>query len=334
MTRDQRQQTTFEPYLGQHCETTATGNLLKHIGVELTEPMLFGLGEGLSFIFWNMKTLDFPFIGGRVKPDILTENICRRLNLTLTIKQTASVRKAWENVRRLIDNGTPVGLKLDCFHLEYFATKIHFAGHYATLYDYDDEYAYLIDTGQQGGKVRTSLKSLKLARSEKGPMSSKNLSYSISSGNRLPDLKTVIPAAIGSNAESYLNPPITNISYKGIFKASREIKKWFRSSSNLEHEFCTTAMLMERAGTGGSMFRNLYRDFLAEARDLLELSALDDAHNEFREIASLWKDVAELFDCAGKTSNVRHIDEAAELLVDLSAREKDAMDALLTTFGN
>ncbi|MCK5136774.1 MAG: BtrH N-terminal domain-containing protein, partial [Bacteroidales bacterium] len=36
----------FNPYKGQHCETTATGNLLKQIGIELSEPMLFGLGEG------------------------------------------------------------------------------------------------------------------------------------------------------------------------------------------------------------------------------------------------------------------------------------------------
>ena len=63
----------FKPFHGQHCETTATGSLLKQIGIELSEAMLFGLGEGLGFIFWNMKTMDFPFIGGRVKPDLLTD---------------------------------------------------------------------------------------------------------------------------------------------------------------------------------------------------------------------------------------------------------------------
>jgi hypothetical protein len=64
-----------KPYIGQHCESTATGTLLNQIGIELSEPMLFGLGEGLSFIFWNMKMMDFPFIGGRIKSDLLTANI-------------------------------------------------------------------------------------------------------------------------------------------------------------------------------------------------------------------------------------------------------------------
>lgn len=52
----------FKLFEGQHCETTATGSLLHHLGINLSEPMLFGLGEGLNFIIWNMKTMDFPFI--------------------------------------------------------------------------------------------------------------------------------------------------------------------------------------------------------------------------------------------------------------------------------
>jgi len=55
---------TIEPFIGQHCETTATGTLLKSIGINLSEPMLFCLGEGPGFIYWDMKMMDYPFIGG------------------------------------------------------------------------------------------------------------------------------------------------------------------------------------------------------------------------------------------------------------------------------
>lgn len=57
----------LKPFDGQHCETTATGTLLRQIGIELSEQMLFGLGEGLGFIFWKMKSMNFPFIGGTGK---------------------------------------------------------------------------------------------------------------------------------------------------------------------------------------------------------------------------------------------------------------------------
>ena len=182
----------FKPFVGQHCETTATGSLLKQIGIEFSEPMLFGLGEGLSYIFWNMKSMDLPFIGGRVRPDVLTEKICQNLNLNIEVNETSSIKKAWNNVAEKLEKGKAVGLKLDCYHLEYFSSKIHFAGHYVTMYGFDDQNALLIDTDQQGGQVKTSLKSLELARSEKGPMSSKNRSYTITKNENIADLKKAV----------------------------------------------------------------------------------------------------------------------------------------------
>lgn len=319
----------INPLMGQHCETTATGTLLRHIGVQLSEPMLFGLGEGLGFIFWNMKFMDFPFIGGRIKPDALTENIVRNLNLKLEVQETSSSKKAWENVKSNIDRDIPVGLKLDCYHLDYFTNKIHFAGHYVAMYGYDDTYAYLIDTKQQGGKVRASLKNLELARKEKGAMSSKNLSYVIEKTSKVYNLEEAIKTALKNNANDYLNPPIKNMGYKGVLKASVEIKKWFKTSKNVQSDFKTSAMLMERAGTGGALFRNLYRDFLKESYDLLKIQGLKEVHERFVEIAPLWTEISNLFAYAAETQDINYINKASEILIDLSNREKEAMELLL-----
>jgi len=261
----------FKPFIGQHCETTATGSLLNQIGIELSEPLLFGLGEGLGFIFWNMKIMDFPFIGGRVKPDELTKNLAKNLNLKLNVWETSSVQKAWGNVKECIDKNIPVGLKLDSYHLDYFTEKIHFAGHYVAMYGYNNEVAFLVETKPQGIKVKTSLKSLEMARKEKGPMSSRNLSYTIQKTDKNYDLKKAIISAVKNNAKDYLNPPISNIGHRGVLKASKEIKKWFKNSKNVERDFKTSAMLMEKAGTGGALFRNLYRDFLEESYELLKV---------------------------------------------------------------
>ena len=318
----------FKPFIGQHCETTATGGLLFQLGIDLSEPILFGLGEGLGYIFWNMKIMDFPFIGGRVKPDVLTENICRNLNLRLEVRETSSVKKAWENVVQFIDQGKAVGLKLDCYHLEYFENKIHFAGHYASLYGYDDATAYLNDTNQQGRNAKTSLKSLALARNERGPMSSRNRSYTISKKGEITDFKVAIKRAIRNNAHDFLNPPIKNIGYKGILKTSTEIKKWFQNSSDVKKEFQTSAMLMERAGTGGALFRNIYRDFLKESAEILSDNALAEASRQYSNIAKSWEKVAELFNSAGESEDIQYITEASEILMELSESEKKAMEFL------
>ena len=321
---------SFRPFVGQHCETTATGCLLQQIGIRFSEPMLFGLGEGLGFIFWKMKTMDFPFIGGRVKTDVLTQNLCRNLDLKLVVKETSSLKKAWSNISQEISTGKAVGLKLDCYHLDYFTTKIHFAGHYVAMYGFDDACAYLVDTAQQGGQVQTTLESLALARNEKGPMSSKNRSYTISQDRDLPDLEKVIKTAISNNAHAYLHPPIKNIAFKGIEKTAVEIKKWFHHSQDIRRDFQTTAVLMERAGTGGALFRNLYRDFLGESNQVLGKDEIGEVHHAFRAIASLWTDLSSLFDKIGETEDIKYVNEASTMLLDLASREKSAMEKLST----
>lgn len=317
-----------QPYVGQHCESTATGTLLNHIGVKLSEPMLFGLGEGLSFIYWNMKTMDFPFMGGRVKPDLLTANIAKNLGLKLVTKETSSVTKAWQEVKQLLDDGKAVGLKLDCYHLEYFTHPIHFAGHYVAILGYDDSNAFLVDTNQQGTEVTTSLKSLQLARNEKGPMSSRNLYYTIEKQGELIPLADAAVAAIRANTKAYLNPPIKNLNFKGIEKASHEIITWFDTSKDIKTEFATSAMIMERAGTGGALFRNLYRDFLKEAYELTGDETIGKAHEAFVDVARSWSEVIELFEQIAQTGERAYVLQASEKLKSLSRQEKAAVELL------
>ncbi len=94
---------------GLHCETTTLGALLRHAGVELSEPMMFGLGEGLGFIYWDAKNMEFPFLGGRSKPATITRTVAERLGLTLDVRETSSPRKAWQNVADALDAGRRPG---------------------------------------------------------------------------------------------------------------------------------------------------------------------------------------------------------------------------------
>ncbi len=318
----------FKPFEGEHCETTTTGSLIKNLGIDLSEPMMFGLGEGLGFIYWDMpKLMDFPFLGGRIKQDELTKNLCRNLDLSLDIKETSSIKIAWQNVKERLDAGIPVGLKLDSYYLDYFKTKVHFAGHYVAMYGYDDTYACLVDTKQQGSTVKATLKNLELARNEKGPMSSRNLSYTIGKKDVAPNLKEIIPVAIRNNAMDFLNPPIKNIGYKGIEKTSQMIKKYFgRSKDKSQYELA--AILMERGGTGGALFRNMYRDFLNESLKYAPSKELEAGYKMYAQIAPMWNEVSGLIERAGKTFDQKYLDEASVILSDISTSEKEAMEIL------
>lgn len=319
----------FMPYAGDHCETTAIGNLLQHAGVHLSEPMLFGLGQGLGFIYWDSKAMEFPFIGGRGKPDTVITHLAEGLGLTINVQETSSVSKAWQHVQAPIERGMPVGVKLDSYDLDYFTNKVHFAGHYAVIYGFDDEYAYMADTKQQGGLVQTRRISLSAARQAKGFMSSRNRSFTLEAIDALPPLAPVIRQALTSNAHSYLHAPIRNIGNAGIIKMSKEIVKWHDRTTDIQHQFCLTAMLMERAGTGGALFRNLYRDFLKECSERLDDSTIEQAYRSFSQIAPLWVDVSTAIDHAGKTGDEQYLRQASALLIEIADKERTAMELLL-----
>lgn len=315
----------FIPFYGKHCETTAIGNLLKHCEIILSEPMLFGLGEGLSFIYWDSKQLGFPFLGGRIKQDLLTENLAAKLNLKLEVNETVSKAKAWDFVKNKIDRGQPVALKLDCYFLEYFETKFHFAGHYVTIYGYDETNGYLVDGNSL---VVSSLTSIATARSYKGPMSSPNRAFTMTKVGELPDLKKLIISSINRNAFQYLHPPITNISYKGIRKTAQAVLHWLDKSYDSEN-IIQTGLLMDEGGTGGALFRNMYRDFLKESDSLYPELCLHEAYLAFSKIAHLWEEAAKLIVLGGTNRDDDFMKQASQKLLEIADLEEKTMQLLL-----
>ncbi|MER5648093.1 BtrH N-terminal domain-containing protein [Streptosporangium sp. NPDC002524] len=311
-----------------HCETTALGVLLRHEGLDLTEPMLFGLGSGLSFVYWDGKAMAFPFLGGRVRPFDLTRNLAARLGLTLTAEETTSPRKAWANVAAPIDAGRPVGLQLDCYHLDYFRSRVHFGGHVVAMYGYDEHDAYLVDTEQQGGAVRTSLAGLAMARAERGPMTARNRSFTITLPAHPPSWQDRIIPAIKDCADAFLTAPIANLGHRGIEKAGKKVPGWLLRAGEPRRDLPQAALLMEKGGTGGALFRALYRDFLDECTGLIDNDGLRTGHRLYAEAAALWTDVSTLIEKAGESGDAEYLEQAGVILHDLSRIEKDAMQVL------
>ncbi|SOD63027.1 Butirosin biosynthesis protein H, N-terminal [Streptomyces zhaozhouensis] len=317
---------------GLHCETSTLGVLARHRGVGLSEPMLFGLGAGLSFVYWDAKAMDFPFLGGRVRPFEVTRVLAARLGWGLRVWETASPRRAWENVAGVLEAGDPVGLQLDSSRLEYFSSRVPFAGHVVALYGHDGRDAFLVDTGQQGGAVSTSLASLAEARAARGPMSARHRSFALdvpegfsASPQRL---RGAVLDAIVACAEAFLRPPIANLGCRGIEKAGRLAPGWWERAREPGCDLPLAASLMERGGTGGALFRNLYRDFLAECAEFVDDGALRAGHRGYAEAAVLWSEVAAALARAGETGDRGALVRAGAVLGEVARVEREAMGAL------
>jgi len=303
----------FQPFVGLHCETVATGSLLRAAGLKLSEPLLFGLGEGLGFIFINLSSLPLPFVGGRTKPFALTQALCANLDLECKAVETTSKAKAWAALEEPLRAGQPVGLQLDCYHLEYFTRPVHFAGHFVAAHGFDETEVLVVDTAPQGSLQRTSRKNLEKARFAKGPMAAKARAWTISLRKGAPELAPALRRAIRANAKQYLSPAFRGASHLGIVKLSDSLPRWLELAKRPADDLALAALLMEKAGTGGSLFRNFYRDFLAEAREHLPdaRAKLTEAQGLFAESAREWGSVAAALDTSARTGEAAPLHEAA-----------------------
>ena len=88
--------------------------------------------------------------------------------------------------------------------------------------------------------------------------------------------------------------------------------------------------VLEKAGTGGSLFRNLYRDFLKESYQKTKVEEINESYEMFVDIARLWREVSKLFIKAGDEKEIQYIYKASEILVEIADKEKRAMSILLS----
>jgi hypothetical protein len=318
----------FKTCDGKHCETTATKCLLLHEEIDMTEPMLLGISQGFGFIYWKMKFMNLPFIGGRSKPFDLTRIFCQNIGLEVDERQTTSKKKAWSNITDFIDRGIPVGLQLDCYHLEHFNHSFHFAGHFIAVYGYDDNYAYVFDTGK---KYKVSLDNLEKARFEKGSMAAKARSYTLKKNKDISSVKPLIPASLNEIAKGFLHPPLKSFGYFGVIKLAREMVKWIDDSPNPPKDLNDQAELMENGGTGGAIFRNFFRDFLYECLTYYpDNNSIKTGAGLYKQAANNWTEIANLIRKAGDSQERKYLETASSICFQTAEIEKEAMGNLLS----
>jgi hypothetical protein len=291
--------------------------------------MLFGLGEALGFVFLNLSSLPLPFIGGRSKPFELTRAVCHNLGVAVHVEETGSKAKAWAQLEAQLRELHPVGLQVDCYYLPYFRNAPHFAGHFVTALRLMGDEVELVDTVQQGTVQRVPRRELESARHARGPMSARARAYTVHAGSGC-ELAQAAVAALRGNARRYLTPGFSGMGAPGLEKLARSLPLWLAKAKSPSDDLRLAADLMERAGTGGGLFRNLYRDFLDEAAALLPARArpIATARDAFARSAEHWTNIARLLEQCARDGRVQHLMEASMLCRPIAESELSAMQVL------
>jgi len=278
--------------VGQHCESSAMRDLLEFYGFTMTEAMVFGLDATMGFGFFdttNYKSFIpiseiFFFLGGKqgtINPNSLA---CRLLGIKMRKQSYTDANKAWEESKKFINQNIPLILRIDLGYLPYFEEKgnFHFGGHTITLAGYDDEeeFAFVGDTEFKGFQ-KVPISQLKKGRSsEFGPkfMHPHNTQFSMQrrGDEKHPPLSAGVKLAIQEVANNMLRPSMNNMGIQGLKLFANSIPKWKEKLQgefiNATGEKVSRARIMfelihgyiETWGTGGAIFRNLYKEFLEE----------------------------------------------------------------------
>ncbi len=285
-------------WVGKHCETSAIKTALDHHGLELSEEMLFGLGGGIGFIYWYMKMMPAPMVGGRNgKSEDFAGGICRRLGAEFSFAETASAAKGYAALKETLRGGAPAICYGDMVYLPYFAIDeaAHFGGHVFLVYGIDEDrnLAYIWDRARQPFTV--GLDDLARARGSKfPPFQPRHRLLRINYPERLPDLREVIRDAVRSTVSGMTRPPLKNFGLAGMLKWAGLLPDWprqFRGAA-LVGVLVNLFIFIEIGGTGGSAFRPMYARFLAEAAEITGDARYREAAEAVRRCADAWSRIA------------------------------------------
>jgi hypothetical protein len=279
---------------GNHCGSTALRNLLAFHGIEVSEEMAFGLGAGAGFYYLAMEDASpSRWFNGRTAR--LEESFRDLTGAALELRTfAAGDEEAWEAARGEVDSGSPALLLTDIYHLDHYGNSAHFPGHAVVLAGYDEEVAYLSDTGFEQLQT-TRLENLALARhSGHAAYPLEGHMFTIGAAVDRTALEAAIPGAIERAVAEMTDPPFGEFGgLPAIQRLAAEAGSWPEAVEDWQWCARFAYQVIERRGTGGGAFRPMYARFLEEAgRSEAPLAAAAGAR---------WSELAEAFRAASES---------------------------------
>ena len=288
-------ETNFTHHQSAHCENGVASNLLKYNGLNISEPMVFGIGSGLFFVYLPFIKVNYaPAISYRPLPGQIFNKLAKRLNLKIKRQKFSSETKALNALEENLSNNIPTGLQVGVYNLTYFPDeyRFHFNAHNLVVYG-KSETDYLISDPVMETVTTLTHQELNKVRFAKGAFAPRGqMYYPIQIPENI-DFKSAIIKGIKNTCRDMLAPmPIIGV--RGIKFVAKQIRKWpeKHGTKKANHYLAQMVRMQEEIGTGGGGFRFIYAAFLQEAAAILENNRLLELSKEMTAIGDLWRDFA------------------------------------------
>jgi len=287
--------TNFTHHQSAHCENGVASNLLKFNGINISEPMVFGIGSGLFFFYLPLlKVNQAPAISYRPMPGFIFNKAAKRLGITVKRIKFSSPEKAQLALEENLKNNIPTGLQVGVYNLTYFPDeyRFHFNAHNLVVYGKKDT-TFLISDPVMENVTTLTESELEKVRFAKGTLSPKGQMYYPTHIPTEINWESAIKKGIKNTCNDMLAPlPIIGVA--GMRYLARSIRKWPKSKGVkvANHYLAQMIRMQEEIGTGGGGFRFIYAAFLQEASVILKNEKLKELSFEMTQIGDLWRDFA------------------------------------------
>ncbi len=324
----------FKHYQSAHCENGVTSNLLRHHNINLSEPMVFGIGSGLFFSYMPFIKLNgLPVVSFRPYPGVIFNRVTNRLGIKIHKEKFKDPEKSMSNLNRIIDQEIPVGCLVGVFNLTYFPKpyRFHFNAHNLIVFGRENG-SYLISDPIMESVESLTHDELKRVRFAKGTYPPRGRMYYFENVPNEYDLNAAIVKGIKQTSKDMLTIPIPLFGVKGIRYLSGRMKNWPKKLGKKKASLYLGQVIrmLEEIGTGGAGFRFIYAAFLQESAEKLNQPWLREISEEMTAAGDRWREFAiiagRIFkDRSGKEESY---ESAANILLDVADREESIFKRL------
>lgn len=316
----------FEHHHFAHCESGVMSALLKHKGLELSEPMVFGLSGALSFAFLPfLRFGNMPLVSYRMFPGHIVKKFPKQLGVGYFRKTYRNADKGMAELDGFLESRQVVGLQTSAYFTTYFPPEMRFqfnAHNIIAVGKEGDE--YLVSDPVFERIQRIKAEDLQKARFAKGLSAPKGLAHFPLETPAAIDFEKQIKKAIKKTVRMMLHAPVPWIGIKGINYLARRVA---RLKDKADRRYFRLFMgnivrMQEEIGTGGGGFRFMYASFLQEAHKLTGWPVLSEASERMTAAGDTWRLFA--LECAKVIKNKNQAadpDRLAQLLRQCGEKE-------------
>ncbi|EON24231.1 hypothetical protein CF8_1786 [Nocardioides sp. CF8] len=329
---------------GGHCGSGAMRDLLEWAGLGWEGPpdegLVFALSGSLDLSYVRNAALMPPVYlvgrGGDLETDLPT-----RLGAVVTVHATDVPQVGWTYVRDAVRAGRPALVWADIAELPYLRVRLQMSRHDIVVIGYDDvqQLAHVVDNDRDEVQL-VPYEALARARSSQGfPVPTRHTYFDIAWPDSLPDLATVARAAFAQAAVSMTTstgPSIvtgrdtatgaTGLAAVDLF--AEDLARWPEVFPDevLDLVLQGLSAFVEKAGTGGGLFRRLLSSGAADIARLTGDVRASEVANAAHLCAETWSLVASLGRQEGPAKG--RTEQAALAAAALPSLERDLVTAL------